>query len=44
MRTLNPLYLIKLGWTLATSIVPVGNGRPPNWVPVEETVSTAETE
>jgi flavin-dependent dehydrogenase len=35
MRTLNPFYLVRLGWTLATSIVPIGNGLPPNWVPVE---------
>jgi len=42
MRTLNPLYLIKLGWTLAISIVPISRGRPPNWVPVEDTVQLAE--
>jgi flavin-dependent dehydrogenase len=34
LRTLNPLYLVKLGWSLAVSIVPFGNGLPPNWVPV----------
>jgi hypothetical protein len=34
MRTLNPFYLVKLGWSLAVSIAPIGNGLPPNWVPV----------
>jgi len=42
MRTLNPFYLIKLGWTLAISIVPISNGRPPNWVPVEDTAPLME--
>lgn len=34
MRTLNPLYLVRLGWFLVTSLIPLGNGLPPNWVPV----------
>ncbi|MGB3717544.1 MAG: hypothetical protein WA996_24220 [Candidatus Promineifilaceae bacterium] len=44
MRTLNPLYLVKLGWSLAISIVPIGNGLPPNWVPVNGEVRTPDSD
>jgi flavin-dependent dehydrogenase len=44
MRTLNPLYLVKLGWSLAASIVPIGNELPPNWVPVEGAAQTSDSD
>jgi hypothetical protein len=44
MRTLHPLYLIKLGWTLAISVIPIDRKRPPNWVPVRDSAPAIESE
>jgi flavin-dependent dehydrogenase len=44
MRTLNPLYLIKFGWSLASSLVPLGKGLPPNWTPVDQASPSLEGE